>query len=767
MYLSLNLLKELVPNIDIKNINRLESILNSIGLEIEEIIKFNNSDNVVIGEILSITKPREGVKVNLCEVKIGNTIKKIICGADNIFVGAKVIVALPGAIIGNNFEILEREIMGVKSQGMICGYTELNSILDYASDIDKKGVIILDNTSSKNPFSLIGMDDTILDISIPSNRNDLNAIMWLVQEISNFYEFNFKLPKIKKNQSSDNFDIGNEKLVKNYFCLRFGFNKCEISWKSKFTLMNSGVKPSCNISDIAKVNSLLFGFPIFCIDAKDIKKPYFDELESKKNIIIDGVNYSIPKGTIVLKNNNDIICVVGMGVCDKYKVNNDTNEIMMFSSEYDWKLNNLISDLNKKFPIESKNCLKDLSTRILKYQFSNLIDILKIKFNNISFIFKEFQKNHKKITIDIKDLNQLLSTNIKSQDVKSILKSFGYKNNGNEYEEPINRTDVDNENAIYEDVLKVYGVNNIKPNPIEESYNCDLFNEKKYLEEEISHLLKYQGFYQIKSYNLCSEKELSYNYFNYLNPIKIENPLSIDREYMRLSLLSGVINTLSFNSRVNNKLEKIFEIQNIYYENKVERHLILCCPLFPFNNILDNSKVSNDIFYLKSLVMDIASMLNTNITFSKSICKEFGCDNDSLNILFGNEKIGYITRISPSVIKSNKINSDKVYVCELQIDKMLPINNSFIIDDICNSQNVWKELTFTIEEGKDLNHAYTFFENQKLFSNYNIISEFKKDNSVFYTISFSIDDINNVNISFEKIISLFNKNGLHIKETNE
>ncbi len=85
--------------------------------------------------------------------------------------------------------------MGIESEGMICGYSELNDVFCNVSDIEKEWVIVLDKTLTdlkQEPLKLVGLDDTILDLSIPSNRNDLNGIFWIVNELSPFYSFDFK-----------------------------------------------------------------------------------------------------------------------------------------------------------------------------------------------------------------------------------------------------------------------------------------------------------------------------------------------------------------------------------------------------------------------------------------------------------------------------------------------------------------------------------------------------------------------------------------------
>ncbi len=769
MYLSLNLLKQFLPIIGMDSIENIEVKLNSLGIEIEEVIQFQKTKNLAIGQIKSMSKPQMDSHVNLCEVQIGTKTHKIICGGQNIKPGDKVVVAKIGAVLPGNKEIGKRKIMGIESEGMICGYSELNDVFCNVSDIEKEWVIVLDKTLTDmklDPLKLIGLDDTILDLSIPSNRNDLNGIFWIVNELSPFYSFDFKNTLNKKEITLKPSYIS--KLTGNinkYFFIGFETDEFDVSWKVKTSLLNSGLTPSNTILDLAKVTQVLTGVPVFGFDAKGIKKVSFGTLEKKKEVTINKSKISLSKGTNVVLADNDILIVPGIGTNDKYAITKESKDIYFFGSSICVEEINKIINTNKLSSVDSKLASRGYNENLVEYAYSNLIDVLSVKYKKINIAKKAGISEAKPIKLDVNKLNNILNTKISANEVKSILTSFGYKQTANGYIAPVNRNDIENEMDIIEDVLKIYGINNIEPSGIESS-KLVFYNQKKTnLVNDIKTYFLSNGIFEVKTYNLCSEKEIGFNFFNYKEPIKIENPISNEREYMRLSLLSGILDTLSFNSRMNNELYPIFEIQDVYKKVGIDKHLICAVSQNVYENKINKTFVKNDLFYLKELVTNVLLMNKITPEFDINFKEEFGCVNDSLNILIGKEKVGYITRISPTLLKEYKINTEALYVCEINLNAFLDNNEpSKLVSNVSMNQNVIKEITFTVDESYDLNEVYKIFKKQDLFINYKFVSEFKVLNKVSYTVSFELNQENPNSSNFDNIIKFFEDNKLSIKK---
>jgi phenylalanyl-tRNA synthetase beta chain len=192
MLVSKYLIGKFLPKIHEITDQQLIDACNAIGIEVERIHHHPKTNNLVIGEIIKIDRHPNANKLHVCEVRIDQTNKTntIVCGADNVIPKRKVIVALSGAKLHDGRVIEYKELRGILSQGMICAYNELTPHHIFQSDEDANGIILLNDgiVGDKDVEKYIGLNDTIYDLSIPSNRNDLNGVLPLCQELSGFFK---------------------------------------------------------------------------------------------------------------------------------------------------------------------------------------------------------------------------------------------------------------------------------------------------------------------------------------------------------------------------------------------------------------------------------------------------------------------------------------------------------------------------------------------------------------------------------------------------
>jgi phenylalanyl-tRNA synthetase beta chain len=193
MIYSRKLLISLLPNIAEVTDDEMITACGSIGTEIENIYKHPKLNNLVIGKLLSFEKHPNADKLNVCKVQINQagTIHTIVCGASNLVAEKNVIVALEGAKLFDGRVIDYRELRGVRSEGMLCGYYELTPYNEgFVSSKDDEGIMLFDDGTigDKNVAEFLGLNDTIYDISVPfANRNDLNGALSICQELSGYF----------------------------------------------------------------------------------------------------------------------------------------------------------------------------------------------------------------------------------------------------------------------------------------------------------------------------------------------------------------------------------------------------------------------------------------------------------------------------------------------------------------------------------------------------------------------------------------------------
>jgi phenylalanyl-tRNA synthetase beta chain len=199
MIYSRKLLEKYLPGISSKTNDDLISACGQIGVEIEHIYHHPKLTNFVIGKILSHEKHPNADRLNVCKVKISDTqTNTIICGAQNVTDNMFVIVALENAKIHDGREIQYKEIKGIKSEGMLCAYSELTPRTEFLPSSEEHNIILLDEAKigDIDVGKYIGFDDEIYDIAIPfSNRPDFNGVLALCQELAGFFKIDFELPK--------------------------------------------------------------------------------------------------------------------------------------------------------------------------------------------------------------------------------------------------------------------------------------------------------------------------------------------------------------------------------------------------------------------------------------------------------------------------------------------------------------------------------------------------------------------------------------------
>ncbi|MDE7221828.1 MAG: hypothetical protein K2N40_00955, partial [Ureaplasma sp.] len=198
MFVSKKLLTLINPNFSAINNNNLISAFNAIGVEVEQIIENKISNDLVLGRLIDFTMHPNSDHLKICNVVVNEKKYQIICGADDLKPNQWVVVALDGAHLNKDLVIREREIRGVKSQGMLCGFEEIISINhNCVSNYDKKTIIQIPYEYQINQntfFDDFNFNDIIFEVSISSNRPELNGIYFLAYELN--LQFNFNVEKI-------------------------------------------------------------------------------------------------------------------------------------------------------------------------------------------------------------------------------------------------------------------------------------------------------------------------------------------------------------------------------------------------------------------------------------------------------------------------------------------------------------------------------------------------------------------------------------------
>ncbi len=584
--------------------NELAKVLTAAGLEVEGVEKVESIkgglNGLVIGEVLTCKKHSNSDHLHVTTVNVGQDEPlKIVCGAPNVAAGQKVVVATVGSVLYNGdeeFEIKKAKIRGEESYGMICSETEIGV------GENGEGIIVLPEDVQ------VGMpakeyyhveEDHILEIDITPNRADACSHYGVARDVLACLIQQGEKAEIKK-PSVDSFQIDNTELtipviVENgEACPRYaGITMKGVAVKEspawlKNKLLFIGLRPINNVVDVTNYILHAFGQPLHCFDADKIigNKVIVKTLpENTPFVTLDGVERKLSAKDLMICNEKNPMCIAGVfGGIDSGATEETTN-IFLESAYFHptWvrksaRRHGLNTDASFRFErgIDPNNviyCLKLAAIMIKELAGGTISSEIK---EVSSKSFDDF-----KVTLNINKMNALIGQEIPYKNVKSILKSLEIKIEEETDSElklavPQYRVDVRRDVDVIEDVLRIYGYNQIEVGltlhaSLTPKSNADM---SKKVQNLVSEQLVGCGFNEIMNNSLTRSTYYdSLKAYPAKNSVHLLNPLSADLNSLRQTLLFGGLSSIAYNVHRKNGDLRFFEFGNCYYyteENKKE-----------------------------------------------------------------------------------------------------------------------------------------------------------------------------------------------------
>ena len=695
MNISFNWLKEFL-NIDI-DIEEVSNILTDIGLEVEGIDDFQEIKGgfkgLLVGEVVSCIKHPNADRLKLTTVNIGEeSLLQIVCGAPNVKEGLIVVIATVGTTLyplkGNEFKINKSKIRGELSQGMICAEDEIG--IGKAHD----GIIVLDKKHKPGTkvFEIFdNYSDSIFNIGLTPNRSDamshhgvardLRAALMhkglktelLTPSVSNFH-INSRTKKI-------NIKISNQSLCQRFSGVCIENIKVESSPKwLQNKLKSIGLSPVNNVVDITNYILHELGQPLHAYDLEKIKSNTIEVKTLKEDTVfttLDGLERKLNETDLMVCDKNKPMCIAGVYGGDCHGVSNETKSIFLESAYFNpvsirktAKAHSINSDASFRFE-------RGVNIELVEYALKRAA-ILICEFCGgkiCSDLIDEYPKKteSKSILLNFEKTNKLIGQEIPTEEIKSILTSLDFKINnitetGVGITVPSYRHDVTRECDVVEEILRIYGFNEINlSNKLSISLNTIDQNKHFKTESIISSYLNSLGFNEIMN-NSLTNNELD---IEKRKSVKIINSISSDVSQLRTSLLESSLKTLKYNLNRKNSNTNFYEFGKIYENtlenNKESRRLGI---LFS-GNIIEKTWYSDvvkaEFYTLKNIVLNIFKRLSINV--SEKTMNFEGLEN--VLGMFKNDKriavLGEVTKEYKSIIG---INQD-VYYASIDIDLLL------------------------------------------------------------------------------------------------
>ena len=557
------------------------------SFEIEGIEKLENLKDVVVGEIMEISKHPNADKLRIAKVNIGKEVLQIVCGAPNIEVGQRVPVALVGAKLpasplggSKGFEIKEAEIRGVKSFGMLCAEDELGLGTDHS------GIMILKkNAKLGQPIAKIfGLDDVSIEIDVLANRgHDALSHVGMAREIAALegkkVEYDYDgLGVAKKKTEALLIEVKDKNLCPRYVgAVMKGITVEDSPQWIQNRLKMSGIRPINNIVDATNYVMLELGQPMHAFD--------FDKISDgqKANIIVrkaakgeklkllDESVKELGENDIVIANEKEPIALAGVMGGLGSGVSKNTKRIVIESANFNASS---IRRTRMRLGIISDAALryeKDIDSNIAEKAMARIIEILEhtagAELEGVKDVYPK-KVNPWKIKLRLDYANKLLGETVPAGTVKKILRSLDLKVAGSgkniSVGIPTFRLDLRTEEDLIEEIGRIYGYEKIKSRAPLVSLQPAKINEKRIFARLVKDVLVSQGFSEMYNYSFYSQRDANLAQLGSLKHLELENPANPDQALMRVSLVPNILKNTRENLKYFREFE-IFEIGRVYW----------------------------------------------------------------------------------------------------------------------------------------------------------------------------------------------------------
>ena len=652
MKISSNWIKEYLP-VELDQ-HQAAEIITNIGHEIEEIEEWcpveGGLDGVVIGKVLKSEKHPNADNLTLNIVDIGKEKPlQIVCGAPNIAAGQLVPVALPGSIINKGDERIEIKVSRIRgeiSEGMICAEDEIGMGTSH------EGIMVLSpdavpGTSAAEYFKI--EKDYVFTVGFTPNRIDSASHIGIGRDLYAYLTINrnkdirLEIPSVadfnpKKTKNTFEVIIENTAGCKRYTALNiFDVEVAESPEWLKNKLKAVGINPINNVVDITNYVQYEVGQPLHAFDADMISgnKVIVKNLPDKtKFVTLDGIERELSSEDLMICNEKEGMCIAGVFGGIKSGVTEKTRNVFLESAYFDpvtirrtAKRHALNTDASYRF---ERGADPDITEWALKRVALLIRDIAGGKLlADIRDVYP-VKIPHTIINVSCDNINSLIGKKIDYDTIIKILTCLDIKIVSRNLPEmkleiPLRKVDVKKTADVTEEILRIYGYNNVETdNHVNSILNFIQKPDRNKLINIVADLLTANGFSEIMCNSLVPSAWFENNPdFDNNSLVKLANPLSSDLNSMRQSLLFGGLATISRNINRQNYNLKFYEFGNCYFYDstrkgkKVDRYIEkTSLDLFMTGNRYkrswNSSEMPIDFFYLKAFIEMVLNRLGLN-----------------------------------------------------------------------------------------------------------------------------------------------------------
>ena len=705
MKTSLNWIKDLVPGLTCTDQEYIDAMTLS-GTKVEGYEKLDEDlDKIVIGQVKKIEKHPDAEKLVICQVDIGKPeLLQIVTGAPNVFEGAKVPVVLDGGRVAGGHDgsrtpggikIKKGKLRGVESYGMMCSIEELGASREMFPDAPENGLYIMkdDAVVGESAVSYLGLDDTVVEYEVTSNRVDCFSMLGVAREAAATFDKKFVPPVVTK--------TGNQEDVHNYIkvtvkdqdlCSRYTARVVKNikfapspEWMQK-RLRAQGIRPINNLVDITNYVMEEFGQPMHAYDLDTIAGKEIIVRRAQKDekfVTLDGQERTMDDSVLMICDADKAVGMAGIMGGENSMITENVHTMLFEAACFDGtnirlssKKVGLRTDASAKF---EKGLDPNLAMEAMNRACQLVEELGAGEIVGGAIDFYPVKKEGRRIPFEPDKYNHLLGTEIPAEQMLEYFKriDLGFDEKTNEILVPSWRQDLECDADIAEEVARFFGYANIPVTLPDGESTHGKISFKLYMEDLARECAEFCGFSQAMTYSFESPKV----YDKLLIPedskmrqaVPISNPLGEDYSIMRTLSLNGMLSSLSTNFGRRNKDVRLYELGNIYLPKQL-----------PVTELPDERMQftlgmygDGDFFTMKGVVEEFLYKvgMRNKPEYDPNAELPFFHPGRKANVLYNGEVIGYIGEVHPTVAANYAIK-DRVYIAVIDMPKILE-NASF------------------------------------------------------------------------------------------
>ena len=699
MNTSLKWIKDLVPGLDCTPQEYMDAMTLS-GSKVEGYENMDEDlDKIVIGQVKSIEKHPDADKLVICQVDIGTETIQIVTGAPNVTEGCKVPVVLDGGKVAGGHDgskteggikIKKGKLRGVESNGMMCSIEELGSNRDMFPLAPENGLYILpeDAPVGENAVSYLGLNDTVVEYEITSNRVDCFSILGIAREAAATFGKEFVPPVVPETGNNEDVNdyikvsVKDDKLCSRYTARVVKNIKIAPSpeWM-QCRLRAQGIRPINNIVDITNYVMEEYGQPMHAYDLDTIEDREIVVRRAAKGeqfVTLDGQERTLDDSVLMICDGKKAIGIAGIMGGENSMITDNVKTMLFEAACFDGtnirlsgRKIGLRTDASAKFEkgldpntaIEAMNRACQLIEELGAGEVvGGVVDI----YPNV--------KGDKRIPFEPEKYNKLLGTDIAKETMLAYFSKIdlGYDPASNEVIVPSWRQDLECDADLAEEVARFFGYDKIPTTLPSGEATTGKLTFKLRIEAVAREIAEFCGFSQGMTYSFESPKVYDKLLLPQDSPLRkavvISNPLGEDFSIMRTVSLNGMLTSLSTNFNRRNKNVRLYELGNIYLPKQVpvtdlpEERMQFTLGMYG----------EGDFFTMKGVIEEFLYKAGMKLKpeYDPESGKPFLHPGRQANVVYDGTVIGYLGEVHPTVAANYAIK-ERVYVAVLDMPEIV------------------------------------------------------------------------------------------------